>query len=94
MNGLASSDPVSTQHSSDGGVNCISLCAGPGLVTFPACPFTGGGPSVQVRPDGSVLEGNSGGEGWRVSDLCVEQPHAPLEFILDASGLPHVTLSP
>ena len=30
MNGLAGSDPVSTQHSSDGGGNCISLCAGPG----------------------------------------------------------------
>lgn len=43
MNGLASSDPVSTQHSSDGGGNCISLCAGPGLVTFPACPFMGAG---------------------------------------------------
>lgn len=71
MNGLAGSDPVSTRHSSDGGGNYISLCAGPGPVTSPACPFMGGGPSVQGRLDGSVLEGHSGGEGGRVSDLCV-----------------------
>lgn len=71
MNGLAGSDPVSTQHSSGGGGNCISLCSGPWPVTSPACPFVGGRPSVQVRLDGSVLEENSGGEGWRVSDYCV-----------------------
>lgn len=46
MNGLASSDPVSTQQSSDGGGNCIpvlsALAQGP--VTSPACPFMGDGP--------------------------------------------------
>lgn len=51
MNGLASPDPVSTQHSSDGGGNCITafsvLAQGP--VAFPACPIVGDGPSVQVR---------------------------------------------
>lgn len=40
----------------------ISLCSGPWPVTSPACPFHGGRPSEKVRLDGSVLEGNSGGE--------------------------------
>lgn len=62
MNGLGGSDPVSTQHSSDGGGgNCISafcvLATGP--VTSPACPFTGDRPSVLVRLVGSVLEGSA-----------------------------------
>lgn len=59
MNGLASSDPVSTQHGSDGGGNRIPalsmLAKGPVATT--ACPFLGNGPSVQVKLDGSVLEG-------------------------------------
>lgn len=58
MNGLASSDPLSTQHSSGGGGSCspaFSVWAR-GQVTSPACPFMGDGPSVQVRLDGSVLE--------------------------------------
>lgn len=61
MNGLASSDPVSIQHSSDGGGNRISALSvlPTGLVTSPACPFMGDSPSVQVRLDGSVLGGSS-----------------------------------
>lgn len=61
MNGLVSSDPVSTQHSSDGGGNHIPalsmLAQGP--VASSVCLFMGDGPSVQVRLDGSVLEGGS-----------------------------------
>ena len=61
MNGLAGSDPVSTQHSSDGGGNCISalslLATRP--VTSPACPFMGDRPSVLVRLAGGVLEGST-----------------------------------
>lgn len=61
MNGLAGSDPLSTQHSRDGGGNYIlalsALAMGP--VTSPACPCMRDKPSVQVRLDGSILEGNS-----------------------------------
>lgn len=45
MNGLAGSDPLTTQHSSDGGGNCIlafSVLA-QGQVTSPAYPFMGAG---------------------------------------------------
>lgn len=57
MNGLASSDPVSTPHGSDGGGDCFpALCTDPGAGASPACPFVGDGPSVQVRFDGRVLE--------------------------------------
>lgn len=60
MNGLASSDPVSTQHSSGGGGKCVpAVCTGPGAGHFSSLSFPGAGPSVQVRLDGRVLEGGS-----------------------------------
>lgn len=61
MNGLASSDPLSTQHSSGGGGSCILAFSvwAQGQVASPACSSMGDVPSVQVRLDGSVLEGGS-----------------------------------
>lgn len=55
-----------------------ALAQGP--VTSPACPFMGGGPSVQVKPDGNVLEGGSrGGE----EGCSMWWPCALPEFFLD-----------
>lgn len=43
MNGLASSDPVSTAHSSDGGRNCFPvLCTDPGAGCFSSLSFSWG----------------------------------------------------
>lgn len=88
MNGLASSDPLSTQHRGGGGGSCIPAFSvwAQGQVTSPACPCMGDGPSVQVRLDGSVLEGGSCGEEGH----SLQQPPALPESVLDSSGLPEV----
>lgn len=81
MNGLASSDPVSTQHSSGGGGKCVlAVCTGPGAGHFSSLLCGSGLMDVSLKVAHEVGEGHS-----------MQGPCALPEFVLDPSGLPDVT---